>query len=153
MMKRCPGTKTAGAWTGFVCVLDEGHAEKFCQPYVPPTVDEWRGMNSDLDGCLRALSERTQRVRQGLAMLDVRSVQAFSSGYNDGDMAKVTVERDRLALAVCVAKDEAAAIRAENARLQSELDALRAVVERLRPFEAAEMQRRAIAEMMNGGET
>lgn len=33
-----------------------------------------------------------------------------------------------------------------------EVEALRSEVERLRPFEAAEMQRRAIAEMMNGGE-
>jgi len=128
MVKRCPGTKVNGHWTGFVCVLDEGH-DGHCLPYTSPTVDEWRGMNSDLDACLRALSERAQRVRQGLAMLDVRSVQAFSSGYNDGDMAKATVELDRMAVAACVAKDETASIRAENARLQSELDALRAVVE------------------------
>lgn len=49
MVKRCPGTKVSGEWTGFQCVLDEGHAERFCQPYVPPTVDEWRVMKADRD--------------------------------------------------------------------------------------------------------
>ena len=59
MVKRCPGTKTAGEWTGFQCVLDEGHAERFCQPYVPPTVDEYRtilNMLAELDA-LRAVVE------------------------------------------------------------------------------------------------
>lgn len=37
--------------------------------------------------------------------------------------------------------------------LIAERDALRAEVERLRPLASAEMQRRTIAEMMNGGET
>ncbi len=41
----------------------------------------------------------------------------------------------------------------ELADAQDERDALRAEVERLRPLASAEMQRRAIAEMMNGGET
>jgi hypothetical protein len=130
MVKRCPGTKVNGEWTGFQCVLDEGHAERFCQPYIPPDVDEWRSMKASVDVFQRALSEIRQRVRQGLAMLDVRSVQAFSKGYNDGDMARVVVERDRLVLAVCAAKDDAALVRADRDRLQSELDALRAVVER-----------------------
>jgi len=35
----------------------------------------------------------------------------------------------------------------------AERDALRVEVERLRPLASAEMERRAIAEMMNGGET
>jgi hypothetical protein len=42
-----------------VCVLDEGHAEKFCQPYVPLTVDEHRtmlAMLAELDA-LRAVVE------------------------------------------------------------------------------------------------
>ena len=42
MVKRCPGTKVGGEWTGFQCVLDEGHPDRFCQPYIPPDVDEWR---------------------------------------------------------------------------------------------------------------
>lgn len=43
-----------------------------------------------------------------------------------------------------------AALRAE---LTAEVHRLRAEVERLRPLASAEMQRRAIGEMMNGGET
>jgi len=59
MVKRCPGTKVDGHWTGFVCVLDEGHADRFCVPYVPPTVDEYRtilSMLAELDA-LRAVVE------------------------------------------------------------------------------------------------
>jgi len=45
-----------------------------------------------------------------------------------------------------------AAMAQQRDEARREVEALRAEVERLRPFEAAEMQRRAIAEMMNGGE-
>ena len=59
MKKRCPGTKVNGEWTGFVCVLDEGHAGKFCVPYIPPDVDEHRTMLAMLGelAVLRAVVE------------------------------------------------------------------------------------------------
>jgi len=74
MKPRCPGTKVNGAWTGFVCVLDEGHADKFCQPYVPPTVDEYRTiltMLAELDA-LRAVVESSRDLDAEV----LRAVQA-----------------------------------------------------------------------------
>lgn len=121
MLKRCLGTKTGGEWTGFQCVLDQGHADRFCQPYVPPDVDEWRGMK------VRAME---LEVRVGNWAIRAQSAEVELAA---------ALDRERHAGETCV-------------RLQAELDALRAVVERLRPFEAAEIQRRVIAEMMNGGE-
>ena len=43
MKPRCQGAKTPGHFTGFICVLDDGH-DGFCEPYVAPTVDEHRTM-------------------------------------------------------------------------------------------------------------
>ena len=48
-MNRCEGSKTPGNWTGFECVLDDGHGGG-CQPYVPPTVDEWRALQAEMAG-------------------------------------------------------------------------------------------------------
>ena len=45
MKPRCQGHHDGGAHTSFLCVLDEGHGG-FCEPYVPPTVDEWRAMKA-----------------------------------------------------------------------------------------------------------
>lgn len=58
MKPRCPGAKTPGHFTGFVCVLDDGH-DGFCQPYQAPSVDEYRtilSMLAELDA-LRAIVE------------------------------------------------------------------------------------------------
>ena len=41
MKPRCQGAKTPGHFTSFECVLDDNH-DGFCEPYVAPTVDEWR---------------------------------------------------------------------------------------------------------------
>lgn len=40
---RCQGPAAHGAWRSFLCRLDSGHTGK-CQPYTPPTVDEWRAV-------------------------------------------------------------------------------------------------------------
>ena len=45
MKPRCTGAKTPGHFTSFDCVLDDGH-DGFCEPYVAPTVDEWRAMKA-----------------------------------------------------------------------------------------------------------
>lgn len=86
MKPRCTGAKTPGHFTSFECVLDEGH-DGFCEPYVPPTVDEWR------------VTMRRADVLRGL-------VNDLCS-YDPGDAGRII---------------------AENARLHSELDALRAIL-------------------------
>ena len=78
MKPRCQGAKTPGHFTSFECVLNEGH-DGFCEPYVPPTADEYRLMEE------RTLEAARQRYRASQAIR-------------------------------------------ENARLQAELDALRAIL-------------------------
>ena len=89
MKHRCTGTKTPGHFTSFDCVLDDGH-DGFCEPYIAPTVDEWRAVLADLE-LWRAES--------------IASRDMLESG------------------------DIEAPWRAEVARLQAEIDALRAIVE------------------------
>lgn len=108
MKPRCPGTKTAGEWTGFQCVLDEGHAEKFCQPYVPPTVDEWRW--------LKAWAIEAEARASHWAVL--------------GRLGR------RAEIELAAALDREKHGDATRDRLQAELDALRAVVESGRDLDA-----------------
>lgn len=105
MVKRCPGTKVNGEWTGFVCVLDEGHPDRFCQPYVPPDVDEWRGMKARAIEAERRAADWADRAKDAEVEL------------------AAALERERHGDATC-------------ARLQAELDALRAVVESGRDLDA-----------------
>lgn len=105
MKPRCQGHHDRGAHTSFVCVLDEGHADRFCQPYIPPDADEWRGMKA-------------------------RAIEAEGRAAHWADRAKdaevelaAALERERHGDATC-------------ARLQAELDALRAVVESGRDLDA-----------------
>ena len=72
MKPRCQGAKTLGHFTGFICVLDDGH-DGFCEPYQAPTVDEWRAtrwakrgwqddacrLQSELDALRAILAEAT----------------------------------------------------------------------------------------------
>ncbi len=127
MKPRCTGAKTPGHWTGFECVLDDGDGG-FCEPYVAPTVAEWRQSRNDLSACLRSISVRTEQLRQGFATLGEFAAEAFCRAYNDVDRARASVERNGLALAACSAEDESKTLRAENARLQAEFDALRAIL-------------------------
>lgn len=87
MKPRCTGAKTPGHFTSFDCVLDDGH-DGFCEPYVAPTVDEWRAVKADLS-----------------------AAEADASFYA-GRTARIEE-----------------ACRADVARLQAELDALRAIIE------------------------
>ena len=89
MKPRCQGAKTPGHFTGFICVLDDGH-DGFCQPYQAPTVDEWRELKSRLD-----------------KWVDIAG---------------------RMSVAVDAALDREKATNADCARLQAELDALRASI-------------------------
>lgn len=65
MKPRCQGHHDGGSHTSFLCVLDEDH-DGFCEPYVPPTVDEWRAMTAERDALKRraeeALAERTRQM-------------------------------------------------------------------------------------------
>ena len=96
MVKRCPGTKVNGEWTGFQCVLDEGHPDRFCQPYIPPDVDEWRGMKARAIEAERRAADWAGRAKDAEVEL------------------AAALDRERHGDATC-------------ARLQAELDALRAV--------------------------
>ena len=64
MNPRCRGSKAPGHWTGFECVLDEGH-DGHCEPFRPPTVDEWRRL------CARAEQIRAQ-AEELMAIIDER---------------------------------------------------------------------------------
>lgn len=48
MKPRCQGAQTPGHFTSFDCRLDDNH-DGFCEPYVPPTVDEWRAVIAERD--------------------------------------------------------------------------------------------------------
>jgi len=96
MKPRCPGTKVNGHFTGFICVLDDGHAG-FCQPYIAPTVDEWRAVRASETALGNAVGEWY-----------VKAVNA----------------RHELRCAL----DRENAADADRARLQAELDALRAIL-------------------------
>ncbi len=110
MVKRCPGTKVDGEWTGFICVLDAGHPERFCRPYIPPDADEWR-----------ALKARAMELEVRLGDWSIRAQSA------EIELA-AALDREKHTDATC-------------ARLQAELDALRAVVESgaLSAIQAADM--------------
>ena len=96
MKPRCTGTKVDGHFTNLVCVLDDKH-DGFCEPYVAPTVDEWRALIGRVSG----LVGDAIRLRRLAAESQV-----------DCDAAHGRVDD----------------MRAESARLQAELDALRAIL-------------------------
>ena len=97
MKPRCTGTKVDGHFTNLVCVLDDKH-DGFCEPYVAPTVDEWRALTGRASGLVG----------------DALRLRRFSAeAQADCDAAHEREDR----------------LRGENARLQSELDALRAIIE------------------------
>ena len=82
-----------------------------------------------------ALAAEKQRADEAKRRADLAKMDAeqWSTGMTNQNVGMRVMARDR---------DEA----------RREVEALRAEVDRLRPFEAAEMQRRAICAMMNGGE-
>lgn len=61
MKPRCQGAKTPGHWTGFECMLDDGH-DGFCEPYVAPSVDEWRASIAERGALRRADAMRAHGV-------------------------------------------------------------------------------------------
>lgn len=111
MKPRCQGAKTPGHFTSFDCVLDAGH-DGFCQPYVAPSVDEWRARMEWEDEVVVSL-ERIQVLVHRI------------------DAARVSFRQECLELRASAAEDVKLiqALRGENTRLQAELDALRAILE------------------------
>ncbi len=103
MKPRCTGAKTPGHWTGFECVLDDNH-DGFCEPYVAPTVDEWREMKRSAEAHKRAAETRTEWCRE------LRS---------ENESMQVDIERYRA---------EAERLREKAERAQAENDALRASI-------------------------
>ncbi len=96
MKPRCQGAKTLGHFTSFDCRLDDGH-DGFCEPYVAPTVDEWRALGVRVESA-EAMSEKWVEIAAGW--------QEHSYSSLDREMAAS----------------------ADHARLQAELDALRAIL-------------------------
>ncbi len=104
MKPRCTGTKVNGHFTGFVCVLDDGHAG-YCEPYRAPDVEEWRALKAraaDYEARMVDWWERCKATETELA-------------------ASLELEGIR--------RHRAESARDDCARLQSELDAMRAILE------------------------
>lgn len=121
MKPRCQGHHDGGAHTSFLCVLDEGH-DGFCEPYVPPTVDEWRAMKARVvfaEADAIELREAAWRARK--AMLPVLDDALDGATIDRMVDAVVTMayHKDALADAAWVDVD----------RLQAENDALRSIIE------------------------
>lgn len=110
MNPRCQGARTPGHFTSFDCVLDDGHAG-FCQPYVAPTVDEWR-----------ARMEWEDEV-----VVSLERIQVLVHRIDD---ARVSFRQECMELRASAAEDVESiqALQGENSRLQAEIDALRAIL-------------------------
>ena len=117
MKPRCQGAKTLGHFTGFICVLDDGH-DGFCEPYIAPTVDEWRKLKHSAEMHKRVAAMRADDC-QGWYEENI-TLRADLALYQ----AEAKTLRDKLE-----SGDIEAPWRAEVARLQAEIDALRAIVE------------------------
>jgi hypothetical protein len=114
MVKRCPGTKVNGAWTGFVCVLDDGHAERFCVPFVPPDVDEWRGMKARAMELEVRVGDWSIRAREAEAELAAALDREM---HTDATCARLHGELDALRAVVESGRDlDAEALRAVTAQ-------------------------------------
>ena len=115
MKPRCQGHHDGGAHTSFLCVLDECHGG-FCEPYKAPDVDEWRSVQFLLTSAeedARFYAGRTARIEEA-CRADVARLQA--------ELAEAT-ERERIKWARSKSAMD------DCARLQSEIDALRAIIE------------------------
>ena len=118
MKPRCTGAKTPGHFTSFECVLDDNH-NGFCEPYVAPTVDEWRA--------IKAMSAEAQA--QAAAMRAVLEQHAeVRRTEHHGELHSSHQESAGCLCRWCMT-GRALAPDADRARLQAELDALRAIVE------------------------
>ena len=127
MKPRCQGHHDGGAHTSFICVLDDGHPG-FCRPYCAPDADEWRAMKA-------RSAEYESRMVDWWEKCRATEVE-YAAALEREKMGDATIARLRAELA------QEAALRAE----------LAAEVKRMRVFGAAELQRRAILDAMNGGE-
>jgi len=128
MKPRCQGAKTPGHFTSFECRLDADH-DGFCEPYVPPTVDEWRrvgvlvaNLRRDIAACAEAVGgclthEQTGRGAENAA----QAVARFAAERREDEQ---TLWQMRKNDGVMIRQ-----LRSDNARLHAELDALRAIVE------------------------
>ena len=116
MKPRCQGHHDGGAHTSFICVLDEGH-DGFCEPYVPPTVDEWRKLKRSAEMHKRVAAMRADDCQGWYE--ENTTLQADLALYQ----AEAKTLRDKLE-----SGDIEAPWRAEVGRLQAEVDALRAIL-------------------------
>ena len=128
MKPRCQGHHDGGAHTSFICVLDEGH-DGFCEPYVPPSVDEWRrvgvlvaNLRRDIAACAEAAGgclthEQTGHGAENAA----QAVARFAAERREDEQTLWQMRKNDGAMI--------RQLRSDNARLQAELDALRAIIE------------------------
>ena len=116
MKPRCQGAKTPGHWTGFECVLDDGH-DGFCEPCQAPSVDEWRKLKHSAEMHKRVAAMRADDC-QGWSEENI-TLRADLALYQ----AEAKTLRDKLE-----SGDIEAPWRAEVVRLQAENDALRASI-------------------------
>lgn len=127
MKPRCQGAKTPGHFTSFECVLDEGH-DGHCEPYAPPTVDEWRrvgvlvaNLRRDIAACAEAVGgclthEQTGHGAENAA----QAVARFAAERREDEQTLWQMRKNDGAMI--------RQLRSDNARLQAELDALRAIL-------------------------
>lgn len=113
MKPRCQGAKTPGHFTSFECRLDDNH-DGFCEPYIAPTVDEWREMKRSAEAHKRAATMRADDCRAWSE--ENFSLRADLALYQ----AEAKTLRDKLE-----SGDIEAPWRAEVIRLQAELDRAR----------------------------
>ena len=128
MKPRCQGAKTPGHFTSFECVLDEGH-DGHCEPYAPPTVDEWRrvgvlvaNLRRDIAACAEAVGgclthEQTGHGAENAA----QAVARFAAERREDEQTLWQMRKNDGAMI--------RQLRADNDRLQDENDALRAIIE------------------------
>lgn len=83
MKPRCTGTKTSGHWTGFECVLDDGH-DGFCEPYQAPTVDEWRVMSAERDALKRRAENASAEMTRQKLLTTVATLKAQKADAQAG---------------------------------------------------------------------
>ncbi len=116
MKPRCQGAQTPGHFTGFICVLDDGH-DGFCEPYQAPSVDEWRKLKHSAEMHKRVAAMRADDC-QGWYEENI-TLRADLALYQ----AEAKTLRDKLE-----SGDIEAPWRADVSRLQAEIDAMRAIL-------------------------
>lgn len=127
MKPRCTGAKTPGHFTSFECRLDADH-DGFCEPYVAPSVDEWRrvgvlvaNLRRDIAACAEAVGGCLTHEQTGHGAENVaQAVARFAAERREDEQTLWQMRKNDGAMI--------RQLRSDNARLQAELDALRAIL-------------------------